>query len=140
QVAIVQTRGNDDCHIILRGGRAPNYDAESVAAACAELAKAKVPERLMIDCSHANAAKQFKRQLEVTRDLAAQIAGGERRIVGTMVESHLVEGRQDLTPGKPLQYGQSVTDPCLGWKDSLEVLEILAGAVKARRKLAKAKR
>jgi len=140
QVAIVQTRGNDDCHIILRGGKVPNYDAESVAAACAELAKAKVPERLMIDCSHANAAKQFKRQLEVTRDLAAQIAGGERRIVGTMVESHLVEGRQELTPGKPLQYGQSVTDPCLGWKDSLEVLEILAGAVKARRKLAKGKR
>jgi 3-deoxy-7-phosphoheptulonate synthase len=140
QVAIVQTRGNDDCHIILRGGRAPNYDAASVAAACAELAKAKLPERLMVDCSHANAAKQYKRQLEVTRDLAAQIAAGERRIVGTMVESHLVEGRQDLTPGKPLQYGQSVTDACLGWKDSLEVLETLAGAVKARRKHAKSKR
>jgi 3-deoxy-7-phosphoheptulonate synthase len=137
QVAIVQTRGNDDCHIILRGGRSPNYDAASVAAACAELAKAKLPERLMVDCSHANAAKQYKRQLEVTRDLAAQIAGGERRIVGTMVESHLVEGRQDLAPGKPLQYGQSVTDPCLGWKDSIEALEVLGGAVRERRKHAK---
>jgi len=140
QVAIVQTRGNDDCHIILRGGKAPNYDAASVAAACAELAKAKLPERLMIDCSHANAAKQFKRQMDVARDIAAQIAGGERRVIGTMVESHLVEGRQELTPGKPLQYGQSVTDACLGWKDSLEVLETLAGAVKERRKAGKGKR
>jgi 3-deoxy-7-phosphoheptulonate synthase len=140
QVAIVQTRGNDDCHIILRGGKSPNYDAASVAAACAELAKAKLPERLMIDCSHANAAKQFKRQLEVTRDVAAQIAAGERRIVGAMVESHLVEGRQELTTGKPLQYGQSITDACLGWKDSLEALEALAGAVKERRKHAKGRR
>jgi 3-deoxy-7-phosphoheptulonate synthase len=137
QVAIVQTRGNDDCHIILRGGKSPNYDTDSVAAACAELAKAKLPERLMVDCSHANAAKQFKRQLEVTRELAAQIAGGSRCIVGTMVESHLVEGRQDLAPGKALQYGQSVTDPCLGWTDSLEALETLAAAVKERRKGAK---
>ena len=134
QVAIVQTRGNDDCHIILRGGKVPNYDAASVAAACAELAKAGLPERLMIDCSHANAAKQYKRQLEVARELAAQIAAGERRLVGTMVESNLVEGRQDLAPGRALQYGQSVTDPCLGWKDSLELLEVLSGAVKARRK------
>jgi len=139
-VAIVQTRGNDDCHIILRGGKQPNYDAASVAAACAELVKAKLPERLMIDCSHANAAKQFRRQLEVTREIAAQIAGGERRIVGTMVESHLVEGRQDLAPGKALQYGQSITDACLGWKDSLEVLETLAGAVKERRKRAGSRR
>jgi 3-deoxy-7-phosphoheptulonate synthase len=91
----------------------------------------------MVDCSHANAAKQFKRQLDVARDLAAQVAGGERRLIGTMIESHLVEGRQELTPGKPLQYGQSVTDPCLGWKDSLEVLEVLSGAVKERRKHAK---
>ena len=137
QVAIVQTRGNDDCHVILRGGKAPNFDAASVAGACAELAKAKLPERLMIDCSHANAAKQYKRQLEVASDIAAQVAGGERRIVGTMVESHLVEGRQELTPGKPLQYGQSVTDACLGWKDSLDLLEVLAGAVKERRKRAR---
>jgi 3-deoxy-7-phosphoheptulonate synthase len=137
QVAIVETRGNDDCHIILRGGKSPNYDAAAVQAACAELARAKLPERLMIDCSHANASKQYKRQLEVARDIAAQLAGGERRIVGTMVESHLVEGRQELTPGKPLQYGQSVTDACLGWKDSLDLLEVLSGAVKERRKRAK---
>jgi 3-deoxy-7-phosphoheptulonate synthase len=140
QVAIVQTRGNDDCHIILRGGKAPNYDAASIAAACAELAKAKLPERLMIDCSHANAAKQYKRQVDVAKDIAAQIAAGERRVVGTMVESHLVEGRQELAPGKALQYGQSITDACLGWKDSLDVLETLAGAVKARRKLSRGKR
>jgi len=140
QVAIVQTRGNDDCHIILRGGKNPNYDAASVAAACAELAKAKLAERLMVDCSHANAAKQYKRQLEVARDIGAQIAGGERRIIGAMVESHLVEGRQELTLGKPLQYGQSVTDACLGWKDSLEALETLAGAVKERRKAGKSRK
>ncbi|MGH8670126.1 MAG: 3-deoxy-7-phosphoheptulonate synthase [Burkholderiales bacterium] len=137
QVAIVQTRGNDDCHIILRGGKAPNYDAASVQAVCAQLAAAGLPERLMIDCSHANAAKQFKRQMEVARDIAGQIAGGERRVIGTMVESHLVEGRQELTPGKPLQYGQSITDACLGWKESLDLLEVLAGAVKERRKRAK---
>jgi 3-deoxy-7-phosphoheptulonate synthase len=88
----------------------------------------------MIDCSHANAAKDYRRQAAVAADIGRQIAGGERRIVGVMVESHLVEGRQDLTPGKPLQYGQSVTDPCLGWQDSLEALEVLAGAVKERRK------
>src|SRR5207244_3468604 len=92
QVAIVETRGNEDCHIILRGGREPNYDAASVQAACAELARAGLPERLMIDCSHANAAKQYQRQMEVARDIAAQLARGERRIVGVMVESHLVEG------------------------------------------------
>ena len=134
QVAIVETRGNDDCHIILRGGKAPNYDAASVDAACRELAKAKLTERLMIDCSHANAAKQFKRQLEVTEDIAGQIAGGERRIIGAMVESHLVEGRQELAAGRPLQFGQSITDPCLGWEDSVRVLQMLAGAVKKRRK------
>src|SRR5688500_1264765 len=106
QVAIVETRGNDDCHIILRGGKAPNYDAASVGAACAELAKAALPERLMIDCSHANAAKQYRRQLEVAADVAGQNAGGERRIVGVMIESHLVEGRQELEPGKPLRFGQ----------------------------------
>jgi 3-deoxy-7-phosphoheptulonate synthase len=133
QVAIVQTRGNDDCHIILRGGKAPNYDAASVAAACAELAKARLPERLMIDCSHANAAKQYKRQIEVTEDVAGQIAGGERRIVGVMVESHLVEGRQELVAGQPLRFGQSITDPCLGWDDSLRVLQILGDAVKKAR-------
>ncbi len=137
QVAIVETRGNDDCHIILRGGKAPNYDAASVQAACQELARAKLPERLMIDCSHANAAKKYERQLEVAGDIAAQIAAGERRIVGAMVESHLVAGRQELEPGKPLTFGQSITDPCLGWEQSTQVLDTLAEAVKARRGAAK---
>jgi len=134
QVAIVETRGNDDCHIILRGGKAPNYDAASVAAACEELAKAKLAERLMIDCSHANAAKQFQRQMDVARDIAGQLAGGERRIVGAMVESHLVEGRQELQAGKALRFGQSITDPCLGWEDSERLLATLAEAVRKRRK------
>jgi 3-deoxy-7-phosphoheptulonate synthase len=134
QVAIVETRGNDDCHIILRGGKNPNYDAASVAAACKELARVELPERLMIDCSHANAAKQYRRQIDVARDIAGQMAGGERRIVGVMVESHLVEGRQDLEPGTPLQFGQSITDACLGWGDSAELLSSLADGVRKRRK------
>jgi 3-deoxy-7-phosphoheptulonate synthase len=134
QVAIVETRGNDDCHIILRGGKSPNYDATSVAAACHELVQAKLPERLMVDCSHANAAKQYKRQLDVAGDIAGQMARGERRIVGVMIESHLVEGRQDLAPGQPLQFGQSITDACLGWKDSTQVLATLADGVRKRRK------
>ena len=133
QVAIVETRGNEDCHIILRGGREPNYDAKSVQAACAELARAGLPERLMIDCSHANAAKQYRRQVAVADDIARQITAGERRIVGAMVESHLVEGRQDLEKGKPLVFGQSITDPCLGWDDSARLLERLAEGVRARR-------
>jgi 3-deoxy-7-phosphoheptulonate synthase len=133
QVAIVETRGNDDCHIILRGGKQPNYDPASVAAACAELAGAKLPERLMIDCSHANAAKDYRRQMPVARDIAGQIAAGERRIIGVMVESHLVEGRQDLQPGKNLQFGQSITDACLGWKDSVDLLACLAEGVSKRR-------
>jgi 3-deoxy-7-phosphoheptulonate synthase len=134
QVAIVETRGNEDCHIILRGGKTPNYDAASVAAACEELAKAKLPERLMIDCSHANAAKQYQRQADVAGDIAAQLGGGEKRIVGVMVESNLVEGRQEIVAGKPLKFGQSVTDACLGWDDSVKVLETLADGVKQRRK------
>jgi 3-deoxy-7-phosphoheptulonate synthase len=134
QVAIVETRGNDDCHIILRGGKAPNYDGAAVQAACAELAKAKLPERLMIDCSHANASKDFKRQGAVAADIGRQIAGGERRIVGVMVESHLVEGRQDLQAGKSLTFGQSITDGCLGWDDSVSLLDALAASVRERRK------
>jgi 3-deoxy-7-phosphoheptulonate synthase len=134
QVAIVETRGNEDCHIILRGGKTPNYDAASVAAACEELAKAKLPERLMVDCSHANAAKQYQRQADVAADIAAQLGGGEKRIVGVMVESNLVEGRQEIVPGKPLKFGQSVTDACLGWDDSIKVLETLAEGVRKRRK------
>ena len=137
QVSIVETRGNEDCHIILRGGKAPNYDAASVKAACEELAKSRLECRLMVDLSHANASKQFKRQLEVARAVGAQVAGGSRCIIGAMAESHLVEGRQDLVSGKPLSgltFGQSITDPCLGWDDSVETLAILAEAVKARRR------
>ncbi|MBV9189665.1 MAG: 3-deoxy-7-phosphoheptulonate synthase [Betaproteobacteria bacterium] len=133
QVAIVETRGNEDCHIILRGGKEPNYDAKSVQAACAELSKAGLPERLMIDCSHANAAKDYRRQAEVARDIAGQLGKGERRIIGVMVESHLVEGRQDLAVGKSLRFGQSITDACLGWEDSAAVLATLAEAVRKRR-------
>jgi len=134
QVAIVQTRGNDDCHIILRGGRQPNFDAASVDAACAELTRAKLPARLMVDFSHANSSKQYKRQLEVAKNVAAQVGEGGRKIVGVMVESHLVEGRQELQPGKPLQFGQSITDACLGWDDSVALLDTLAEAVRARRR------
>ena len=137
QVAIVETRGNDDCHIILRGGKNPNYDAPSVQAACEQLGRAGLAERLMVDCSHANAAKDYRRQAEVAGEIGGQIAGGERRIVGVMVESHLVEGRQDLEPGKPLVFGQSITDACLGWDDSVKLLEGLAEAVRTRRKRAR---
>ena len=131
--AIVSTNGNEDSHVILRGGTAPNYQAVAVDAACAELGRAGVAARVMIDFSHANSSKQFKRQLEVARDVAAQLAAGDDRIFGVMIESHLKEGRQDLTPGKPLEYGVSVTDACLGWDDTLVALDILANAVKARR-------
>jgi len=140
QVAIVQTRGNDDCHIILRGGKHPNYDAASVKAACDELAKSKLDCRLMIDFSHANSSKQYQRQKVVARDVAGQVAGGSRCIVGVMVESHLVEGRQELAVGKSpgkLKFGQSITDACIGWEDSVQLLETLAAAVKARRKKGK---
>ncbi len=143
QVSIVETRGNEDCHIILRGGKQPNYDAPSVKAACAELEKSKLACRLMIDFSHANSAKQYKRQIEVARDVGAQIAAGSRCIIGAMVESHLLEGKQDLVAGKPLgelKFGQSITDPCLGWRDSVKVLDTLAAAVKARRRKDKGKR
>lgn len=133
QVAIVETRGNDDGHIILRGGRTPNYDAASVKAACAELAKAGLPERLMIDVSHANCRRDYKAQLEVGQAVAGQVAAGECRVVGVIVESNIVEGRQDLAEGKPLVYGQSVTDACIGWDDSVRLLEILAKAVRSRR-------
>jgi 3-deoxy-7-phosphoheptulonate synthase len=134
QVAIVETRGNEDCHVILRGGKAPNYDAASVQAACAQLGAAGLPERLMIDCSHANSSKDYRRQSEVAGAIAAQVAAGERRVVGLMVESHLVEGRQDLEPGKALNFGQSITDACLGWDASCALLASMAEAVRARRK------
>jgi 3-deoxy-7-phosphoheptulonate synthase len=140
QVAIVETRGNDDCHLILRGGRVPNYDAASVAAACAALAAAGLEERLMIDLSHANSAKDHDRQKEVAEAVAAQLARGERRVVGVMVESNLVAGRQELRPGRPLVHGQSVTDPCLGWEESIPVVERLAEAVRRRRATGRRKR
>jgi 3-deoxy-7-phosphoheptulonate synthase len=134
QVAIVETRGNNDCHLILRGGKEPNYDAASVEAASSELASANVAPNLMIDISHANSRKDYKRQLEVGDAVAAQIARGEQRIFGVMIESHLKSGRQELVPGQPLVYGQSITDACLGWEETVELLNQLANAVQARRK------
>ena len=133
QVSIVETRGNDDCHIILRGGRQPNYDADSLNAACEELRNAGLAERLMIDCSHANSRKDYRRQLEVCAEAGAQVAAGDGRIIGVMVESNLVEGRQDLKPGRALTFGQSITDACLGWEASVALLARLAQAVAKRR-------
>jgi 3-deoxy-7-phosphoheptulonate synthase len=137
QVAIVQTNGNPDCHVILRGGKTPNYDAANVAAACADLAKAKLPQTLMVDCSHANSSKQHEKQLDVAKDIAGQITGGSTSIFGVMVESHLLAGAQKFTPGKDdstqLAYGQSITDACLGWDDSIASLDVLSAAVQARR-------
>jgi len=137
QVAIVETRGNADCHVILRGGKAPNYDATHVAAACADLEKSKLPQRLMVDCSHANSSKQHQRQLDVARDIAGQLREGSNAIFGVMVESHLNDGAQKFTPGKDdpaaLEYGKSITDACLGWDDSIAVLDVLSEAVKSRR-------
>ena len=140
QVAIVETRGNEDCHLILRGGRTPNYDAASVAAACEALAAAGLEERLMIDLSHANSAKDHRRQKDVAADVCAQLRAGERRIVGAMVESNLKGGRQDIVAGRPLVYGQSVTDACLGWEESVPLVEELAAAVRRRRTLAPKRR
>ncbi len=131
--AIVHTAGNEDCHIILRGGTRPNFDAASVEATCRELAGAGLAARLMIDCSHANSRKQHERQIDVARDVAAQIAGGDERIVGVMLESHLNPGRQDLVPGKELLYGVSITDACIGWDATVDVLHSLALAVRERR-------
>ena len=131
--AIVSTAGNEDCHLILRGGAGPNYDADSVDAACKELSSAGVQGKLMVDFSHANSRTQHKLQVEVARDVAGQMAAGNDRIMGVMVESHLKEGRQDLKPGVELEYGKSITDACIGWEDSLVVLEVLAEAVRQRR-------
>jgi 3-deoxy-7-phosphoheptulonate synthase len=133
QAAIFETSGNEDCHVILRGGRAPNYDAASIEGACRELAAAGLAQHLMVDLSHANSAKQFRRQVEVGADVAAQLAAGERRIVGVMVESHINPGRQDLVPGRPLEYGVSITDACLGWDDTVVLLDALAEGVRKRR-------
>jgi 3-deoxy-7-phosphoheptulonate synthase len=132
--AIVSTAGNEDCHVILRGGKEPNYDAEAVEKVCRELAAAGVPAKVMIDFSHANSRKQCALQMDVARDVAAQMACGEDRIFGVMVESHLKEGRQDLVAGKEPEYGMSITDACLGWDKSVELLDVLAEAVRARRR------
>jgi 3-deoxy-7-phosphoheptulonate synthase len=127
QVAIFETAGNADCHIILRGGsRGPNYGAADIEAACAILRKSGVLQRVMVDCSHANSAKDYRRQPEVARAIAQQVAGGERRILGLMIESHLQAGRQDLKPGVPLQPGVSITDGCIGWEQTEEILRELA--------------
>jgi 3-deoxy-7-phosphoheptulonate synthase len=136
-VAIVQTNGNRDCHVILRGGKAPNYDAASVASACRELEAANLPATLMVDCSHANSSKQHEKQIEVARDIGGQIASGSRSVFGLMVESHLTGGAQKFTPGKDqpqgLAYGKSITDACIGWAESQGVLDVLAQAVRQRR-------
>ena len=137
QVAIVETRGNKDCHVILRGGKTPNYDAASIAAACMEIEAAKLPCTLMVDCSHANSSKDHNRQVAVAGDIAAQIESGGRCIFGVMVESHLQSGAQKFSAGKDdpekLTYGQSITDACIGWDDSVRTLEVLSQAVAARR-------
>ncbi|MBN9342357.1 MAG: 3-deoxy-7-phosphoheptulonate synthase [Comamonadaceae bacterium SCN 68-20] len=139
QVAIVRTNGNQDCHVILRGGKAPNYDAASVAAACKDLEAAGLPSTLMVDCSHANSSKKHEKQLDVARDIGAQIAAGSRSVFGVMVESHIHAGAQKFSPGKDdpraLEYGKSITDACLGWDDSVALLQALSTAVLARRKL-----
>src|SRR6188768_4291901 len=139
QVAIVETRGNTDCHVILRGGKAPNYDAASIAAACKEIEAARLPCTLMVDCSHANSGKLHSRQVEVARDVAAQLEAGSRCVFGVMVESHLQAGAQKFAAGKDdpakLAYGQSITDACLGWDDSVRALELLSSAVATRRQL-----
>jgi 3-deoxy-7-phosphoheptulonate synthase len=123
--------------VILRGGKTPNYDAVHVEAACKDLEAAKLNPSLMVDCSHANSSKQHERQVDVARDIAGQVAGGSRRIFGVMVESHLNAGAQKFSAGKDdpaqLAYGQSITDACIGWNDSLTVLDVLHHAVKARR-------
>ncbi len=138
QVAIVETKGNRDCHVILRGGKVPNFDATHVAAACKEIEAAKLDCTLMVDCSHANSGKQHERQIEVARDVAAQLKAGTGCIFGVMVESHLTAGSQKFSPGKDepgqLTYGQSITDACLGWDDSVLLLEMLHESVQARRR------
>jgi 3-deoxy-7-phosphoheptulonate synthase len=132
--AIVATAGNDDCHVILRGGKVPNYDATSIDAVAGELASAGLAPRVMVDASHGNSAKVFSRQLDVCRDLSEQIGKGDDRIVGVMLESFLVGGRQDAQPGAALTYGQSVTDACLGWEQTEPAIAELAAAIERRRR------
>ena len=133
QAAIFETRGNHDCHVILRGGKAPNYGAADVQAACALLEKAGQRPQVMIDLSHANSSKQHRRQIDVAQDVAQQIAAGDARITGVMIESHLQEGRQDIVDGQPLTPGVSVTDACISFAQTVPVLQQLAAAVRERR-------
>lgn len=133
RVAVFKTAGNEDCHVILRGGKQPNYDAASVQAACQDLAAAGLSQHVMIDLSHANTSKQYQRQVEVGQNIASQIARGDQRIMGVMIESHLKPGRQDQCPSKPLEYGMSITDGCIGWDDTIPLLRELAAAVQSRR-------
>jgi len=137
QVAVVETKGNKDCHVILRGGKEPNYEAQYVQLACSELEAAKLPGSLMVDLSHANSSKKHERQIIVADDIAKQIEAGSNQIFGVMIESHLNDGAQKFTPGKDdpanLEYGKSITDACINWDDSVKVLERLAAAVKKRR-------
>jgi 3-deoxy-7-phosphoheptulonate synthase len=133
QAAIFETRGNDDCHVILRGGKQPNYSAADVQATCEALRAAGLREQVMIDLSHANSSKQHQRQIDVAADVAAQVAGGDRRIMGVMIESHLNEGRQDIVPGQDLRHGVSVTDACISFEQTAPVLRQLAEAVRKRR-------
>jgi 3-deoxy-7-phosphoheptulonate synthase len=138
RTAIFTTQGNADCHVILRGGRTPNYDASSVAAACEQLRAAGLAAHVMVDASHGNSSKKPENQPAVVADIAAQLAAGSSRICGVMVESFLVAGRQDIVPGKPLVRGQSLTDGCIDWNTTVQVLDVLARAVETRRKLRRA--
>jgi 3-deoxy-7-phosphoheptulonate synthase len=133
--AIFSTSGNNDCHIILRGGRQPNYDSNSVTYAAEELIASDLRPEIMVDCSHANSNKDYRRQVDVCHDVVAQIAQGEKNIMGVMLESHLIEGRQDVIPGQPLTYGQSITDACIGWEATESLLRELADAVSRRRRV-----
>ncbi|MDP2246533.1 MAG: 3-deoxy-7-phosphoheptulonate synthase, partial [Nitrosomonadales bacterium] len=138
--AIISTTGNEDCHLILRGGNLPNYNAASVDAASEALSRAGIKPMLMIDCSHANSQKNYNRQKEVAIDIAGQLSAGDQRIMGVMIESHLNEGRQDYVPGCSLEYGKSITDACLGWDDTVVVLKQLAAGVRERRASTQANR
>ena len=131
--AIFTTSGNEDCHVILRGGKEPNYDAHSVNHVASQLEAAGLPTSIMIDFSHANSKKQHDKQMDVGRDVAKQLANGDKRIFGIMIESHLVAGNQKVVPGQELVYGQSITDACLGWEDTEILLRELANAVRQRR-------
>jgi 3-deoxy-7-phosphoheptulonate synthase len=134
--AIYTTTGNPDCHVILRGGTHPNYDPASIDGAAGMVAAAKLRPNIMLDLSHANSAKRHQRQITVGRDVAEQVAFGDERIMGVMVESHLVAGRQDVVDGIAPTYGQSITDACIGWDDTVELLDVLAGSARSRRESA----